>query len=563
MKTKHIILLAAMSLSVAACSDLSYNEVTTQDKDWVLKARAAGVERLVTNVYSYLDYDYGNNYSGAMRASATDESEYVWPTNDIHTFYDGSWSAINHNSNSWNNYYNAIRAANFFLEEATRLDFSEFKHNPDYADFMKKYAIFPHEVRFLRAYYYFMLVREYGDVPYIDMLTPSEANKVSRTDYKTIFEYIVKECDYIVERLPVRYDDSEDPIPGKETGRITKACALALKARVLLYYASPLFNPGDNTLWERAAQANLAVIESCTTWKYSLGNYRDIWGTDKAYKNAEFILRRPIGNTSSVEGYNYPISVENGKSGNCPTQNLVDAYQMQASGLLWNEAASGYDATKPYEGRDPRFRMTVVVNGDKNWPNYNGTPIETFVGGNSGQPLNGATTTGYYLKKHLDPSVDLRPNSAKQTQHTWAIFRLGEFYLNYAEAVYKVKGSAEAKDATYRLSANEAVNAVRSRADVMMPAFTGETNFEANLMRERMVELAFEGHRYWDVRRWKKGADFFSSITRMEITKESVSGALQYRRVERPRKWEDRMYFSPIPDSERRKNPNLRQNTGW
>lgn len=124
-------------------------------------------------------------------------------------------------------------------------------------------------------------------------------------------------------------------------------------------------------------------------------------------------------------------------------------------------------------------------------------------------------------------------------------------------------GSADATSAEFVMSASSAVSVVRNREDVIMPPFpTGLSNddFWAKYKRERMVELAFEGHRFWDVRRWKEGS-LLKNILRMEITKNGDS--YTYKRVTKARIWDDKMYLFPIPDVERRKNPKLTQNPGW
>lgn len=164
----------------------------------------------------------------------------------------------------------------------------------------------------------------------------------------------------------------------------------------------------------------------------------------------------------------------------------------------------------------------------------------------------------------MDPTVDLRPGNTNSKRHSWIVFRLGEFYLNYAEAVFNHLGSPYATDATFTLSAVDAVNIVRNRPGVNMPPFPegmSNTAFLDKYKNERMVELAFEGHRFWDVRRWKEG-ERFSSIVIMEITR-NENGTFNYRRVTKQRAWDDKMYFFPIPDNERRINPNLYQNEGW
>jgi len=559
MNRYKILIPVLVAVVFAGCADLEYNEVTIKSKDYVLQSRSGGVEQLVTNVYSYLDYDFGD-FGGAMLSSACDESEYAWSTSSIKTFYNGAWSPINNNSGTWSSSYTGIRAANFFLENATKLTFDDFKYNLDYNSWMKKYSYFQYEVRFLRAYYHFNLAREYGDVPLITKtLTEAEASAVKRTNVQEVFSFIAGECDSILNFLPVNYANNEI----KETGRINKPAVLALKARALLYAASPLFNKNnDNSLYEKAARANKAVIDSCTKWGIVLGTYASLWG-DENFKNKEIILGRRVAASNSFEAYNFPVGVEGGKSGNCPTQSLVDNYELKATGKVWNEPNSGFNAANPYNGLDPRFGFCIVRNDETGWPTYNTNAIETFFGGRNGAPILGATPTGYYLKKYCDKTVDLRPNSSNTKRHGWIIFRLGEFYLNYAEALYYWKNKNNTyTDAEFTLSPLDAVNKVRARSDVGMPAIPASDNFEARLRRERMVELAFENHRFWDVRRWKIGSQTQSSIVLMNITK-NANNELVFTRVLKPRVWDEKMNLFPIPDVEIRKNPNLTQNPGW
>ena len=562
MKQKRILFgLACMSLMVS-CADLDYHEYTTYDKNYVFTDfdRTAGV---VTDIYSFLDSDIPTD--GSL-CSACDESEYAWSWSSVFGYTDGRWSPSNPYSR-WD--FAGIRRANFFLTEYVNADFSELKYDKDYEAEMKRFNRYPYEVRFLRAYFYFNLARAYGDVPLITkVLTEDEANQVTRTPVADVFDFIVKECDAILEadQLPVRYSDLVgDAANGSSTdgGRVTKQAVMALKARTLLYWASPLFTKENNSdLWRQAAQANKDVIDFCTANGISLGKYSEIWGTNN-WQAGEMIFVRRVGDMNWPETTNFPVGMENGNSGNCPTQTLIDAYEMQATGLAWDEPGSGYDQTDPYAGRDPRLAMTIAVNGDK-WPDTNPNPLETYQGGRNGLPLAGATPTGYYLKKYLDKTIDISTSTGSgSTRHNWVTYRLGEFYLNYAEAVFNYLGSADATDATFTMSAVDAVNVVRSRSDVNMPGFpTGLSNdeFTEKYRRERMVELAFEGHRFWDVRRWKDGASQ-RSIIEMQITKNG--DRYTYNRVPKSRYWDDKMYLFPIPDSEIRKNPNLTQNPGW
>lgn len=560
MKLKNILFgLACMSF-MTSCADLDYREYTTYDKSYVFTdfGRTGAV---VTNIYSYLDSDLPAD--GSL-CSACDESEYAWSWSTVLGYTDGRWSSTNAYSR-WS--FEGIRKANFFLEESVNADFSELRFDKNYEAEMKRFNRYQYEVRFLRAYFYFNLARAYGDVPLITkVLTEEEANQVSRTPVAEVFDFIVKECDDIADELPVDYTKLENDAANgtsPETGRITKQAVLALKARTLLYWASPLFNEdNDPTLWQRAAQASKDVLDFCDANNIQLGKYSEIWGTEN-YKAKEMIFVRRIGDTNSPETTNFPVGMENGNSGNCPSQTLVDAYEMQATGKAWNEEGSGYDANNPYSGRDPRLGMTIAVNGDK-WPDTNPNPLETYTGGRNALPIAGATPTGYYLKKYLDSTTDISSSTGSGgKRHSWVTFRLGEFYLNYAEAVFNYLGSADATDAVFTMSPVEAVNKVRNREDVKMPDFPSGMSadeFIQKYRRERMVELAFEGHRFWDVRRWKDG-DSQKNIIEMQITKNGDN--YTYKRVTKSRYWNDKMYLFPIPDSEMRKNPNLTQNPGW
>ena len=352
-----------------------------------------------------------------------------------------------------------------------------------------------------------------------------------------------------------------------------KRTVLALKARTALYAASPLFNShqegsqGYKELWYRAAKTNKELIETCEDAGMRLiDDYENLWDA-KSYSIAidELIFGcRAIRATNSFEKYNFPVGLENCRGGNCPTQTLVDAYELKDGGERPDKKAD-YDKNKPYyEGRDPRFEKTIAKNGDTKWPNWNETALETYQGGANAEPLSGGTPTGYYLKKYCQTSINTTTAKPTTDNHTWIIYRLGEFYLNYAEALFKYLGTAYATNNEFPIPANEMVSKTRRRTKVNMPKFPAGLDNKLwweKYQNERMVELAFEGHRFWDVRRWKEGDKHFSSIDAMKIYKSGDS--YSYRRVTVNRQWDDKMYFFPIPQSEKAKNPNLTQNPGW
>lgn len=554
MKLKNICFGIVCTVALVGCTDkMDYHEYTNYGKEYVFSdfGRTAA---FVNNIYSYLDYDLLGTTS---LASACDEAEMALNYSNVLDYTNGNWTALNPKS-QWN-YYTPIRAANYFLENGLNLEFSDLILNQDYEAQMKRYGRYQYEVRLLRAYYYFLLVRAYGDVPFTTkVLTEAEANSLERTPASQVFDFIISECDAVAPQLPVDYSKLDNDAAGgtnPEAGRVTRGAALALKARASLYCASKLFNDSENRdLYKRAATASLDVINYCGENNITLGKYTDLWGADN-WKASEMIFVRRVGDTDDPERTNFPIGMENAKSGNCPTQTLVDAYEMKNGGEP--------NQKDPYTGRDPRFAMTIAVNGDK-WPNTNPNPLEIYTGGRDAAPVPYATPTGYYVKKYVDGATDISAStSSGGKRHSWITFRLGEFLLNYAEATFKYFGSADIKDAELTMTAREAVNKVRKRTGVDMPDFPegmSSSDFWGRYKNERMVELAFEGHRFWDVRRWKEGG--FTSIGRMLITKNS-DDSFTYTRSIKALVWDDKMYFYPIPDSEIRKNPNLKQNPGW
>lgn len=556
--------LSMAAVAIVSCADLNYNEASSRDEEWTYNSPINGVKALVYDVYAQMSSEFKDDLygMGAMIASASDEAEFSQSISPIHNYYNGGWNPSNPFRDTWDRSYRAISQIHMYLERIHKIDLTDYEYAPDYQNMVQQFELFPYELRFLRAYFYFELVRAYGDVPLVTTtLTNEQANNVERTPANEVFKFIIDELDAVAEYLPVSYND----IPGQEIGRATRGAALALKARALLYQASPLFNSsGNKELWKKAAAANKVIIDNAQRWGYKLSSYANLWGHD-TFTNPEFIFVLGTQASNTFEQNNYPVGVENGNSGNCPTQALVDAYEYQADGQTFKEKHSGnVDVTteNPYDGLDPRFELTIVKNGDL-WPTNTAQQIiiETYQNGFNGAPKYGATPTGYYLKKFVDGNCITTTNNQTSTRHNWIVMRLAEIYLNYAEAMYNYYGNAD-EQGEFGMSANEAINVLRNRPDIMMPEFKGNNGFEERYMRERMVELAFEGHRFWDVRRWKKGADNFRNVSVAEF-KLNDNGHLILNRANKPRQWDEKYYFYPIPQSEIQTNPHLKQNPNW
>ncbi len=559
MKINKLFLYALPAVfSLSSCVDLEYHEVSLRDEDWTYEFFNDGVKNMVWDVYAQISNGEMTD-STRFLASATDEAQYALEIGGINNYFNGGWSAANPMPNTWNKSYTALAEIHTLLEKFDKIDLEEWKYNDNYEIWAQQKENFPYELRFLRAYFYFELFKTYGDVPLVTTtLTNGQANNVERVPADKIVKFIVDEIDDIAKYLPVNYASE----PYAEIGRATRAAAYALKARTLLYAASPLFNPtNDKAKWAAAAEASKYVIDHAADWGLSLSPYAELWG-DNAFFNKELIFGLGHDPSNAFEMANYPIGVENGHSGNCPTQSLVDAYEYQDNGETFGQRNAGSTVdltTNPYEGLDPRFALTVVKNGDE-WPS-NGSQkkvIETFEGGFNAAPKYGATPTGYYLRKYVDGTCVTTTDNQVKRHHTWILMRLGEFYLDFAEAAFNATGSAN--DNTFGMTANEAINVLRNRKDIQMPNFKEDGDaWVERYERERLVELAFENHRFWDVRRWMKGAQYFKNVTVAKITDNGNT----LTRETKARNWDEKYNLFPIPQSELLKNNKLTQNKGW
>ncbi|MCR5408772.1 MAG: RagB/SusD family nutrient uptake outer membrane protein, partial [Bacteroidales bacterium] len=408
MKLNKISLFILACVIPASCVDLNYTEQNTRDEAWTYEYFAEGIKNMVFDVYAQVYNDEFESNSAYFLAGATDEAQYALETGAVCNYTNGGWSAANPYSRTWTKCYTGIADVCMYLEKIYQADLTEWQYNSGYSTWQQQMELFPYELRFLRAYFYFELLRAYGDVPLvISTLTNAEANSISRAPASEIVDFIVNELDAIAPYLPISYLTE----PGAEVGRATRIAAFALKARTLLYAASPLFNDPtsssyDATKWAKAAEACKVILDNASTWGLSLSAYGSLWGHD-AFFNPEIIFGIGRGESNSFEMANYPVGVENGSSGNCPTQSFVDQYEYKNNGQTFGQRNPGVIdlSTNPYDGLDPRFALTVVKNGDE-WPT-NGAQkkaIETYIGGYNASPKYGATPTGYYLRKYVDGS---------------------------------------------------------------------------------------------------------------------------------------------------------------
>lgn len=560
MKRKDILIIISavlVSVAVQSCSFLDFDETsglrTKEDQYRYFNS----TEQMLTNVYSYMPKDLGA-VSGAMRDCACDDAEYGNSGSPVQYFTNGSWSAVNTVDDAWNLYY-GIRAANSFIEEVAKTDFSRYEHDVQYANWMKKLAYFPYEARVLRAHYFFELARRYGDIAMpLAVLDKEGANSIVKTSFDDVVEFIVSECDECAPMLPDSYADQ----PGAQIGRVTKGFAMAVKSKALLYAASPLHNEtGDVEKWKRSAKAALDIIRSGI---YSL----DPDGCVNDISSPEIVMMVIGGDSQDFELMNFPIRFTEGKrtgpTATFPSQNLVDAFEtingaaVKLTDAGWVSDDPQFDPQKPYDNRDPRFYRTVLANG----MTFKDSEIEVFEGGaDHAEVTAGGSPTGYFLRKYIQETTSFVPDKTVTNKHHWVVYRYAETLLAYAESMVNAFGSPDYSDSEYPYPALWALNQVRSNAG--MPE-TDADDFRNKLINEWRVEFAFEDHRFWDVRRWKIGDETQRELVAVSIRKDADGTLNFYRQVYENRKWTDRMYFYPIPQSELFKNRNLYpQNLGW
>ena len=484
-------------------------------------------------------------------ATVSDECQQTSPSSEALYFNRGVINeSVNPLFTRYQDCYEGIRAANFFLDYvadgkgeallALNRDIVTDEYN--YKRDVQSLNWFIAEAHIAKAYYYSELIRMFGGVPIVENFDPSTEELVSRSSYDACVEYIVEEIDNWKNSLALNWDEYVD-----REGRFTYGVALAIKARTLLYAASPLNNPdNDRTRWEEALKAAGDVINS---GMYSLAPDYDMFSGEDPLSSPEaiYIVRTYV--SSDPEKANYPISTPGGQSGACPTQNIVDAY----------EYVDTPDERNPYLNRDPRFYASIVYNGAE----WNGRIIAEGPSETDDMANTNASRTGYYLRKFLTDELNLEQDQT--AQHNWIAYRYAEVLLNYAEAANELYGP-DVVPTGQQLSARQALQMVRDRASTSLPQVTASSTdeFREVLKHERQVELAFEDHRYWDLLRWKDAEDVLNRpVQGVRISK--VNGVYSYTVVDvAERKFNEANYRLPFLRSEiENSKGTLVQNPGY
>jgi len=541
-----LVILVACSGCKKDYLSFDYTDGSIREADvWASDRNARG---FLNTTYAGLINGYNFDGDGALLASASDEAVNSNFNSRVNIINNGTWGPLRTIDDQYSNMYTYLRRTNLFLENSTTSAITPATDVPKLKG----------EAYFLRAMYHFELMKRYGAIILATHSYETTADlDVPRNTVDQAVARITADCDEAVKVLPA----SQSDWGAADKGRATAGAALGLKSRVLLYAASPLYNPsGDPAKWASAAAAAKQLIDLNKNSLLTLAQLANGWDFSTAASNysPEVIFATNVSATNTIESNNAPISYE-GKGRTNPTQELVDAFEMKASGKPIMAAGSGYSATAPYSttgatARDPRLALFIIYDGQ----NFKSKTVETFTGGKDNVPTNtNNTKTGYYMRKFLSENAAWATGAtAVNRNRPWIFFRYAEILLNYAEALNEVNGPVT-DVYTY-------VNQIRTRAGMPgLPAGLSQAEMRDRIQNERRVELCFEGHRFFDVRRWKKGTDFLNKpVTGMQIIKAGTTLTYTPFTVEN-RTFTDKNYFFPIPQTELNKTSKLTQNPGY
>jgi len=538
------------SLLFTACDDDFLNVPSTDLSDDLVWQDPVLAEAFIVDLYNGIrltekeqsrdegSVGFQRGLHWALWSSVTDETIY---SNDDETYLvqrgQLSPGLFGFTSTAWGRSYRGIRDANLALSKLDGLEFTEER---------RQYLMA--EIRFIRAWRYFILLKGFGGVPIIgDVVSEIGGDYTEFYERKSIGEtidYIINELDYSIANLPDRFNGDWD------RGRATEEVAMALKSRVLLYAASPLFSESDNQAnWQAAANA----AEDVMGLGYELVDNLD---ADPAENYRKLFIEPPTNEDIFIREFNitsWTIPIERmnapngygGWGGNCPMQNFVDDFEM-ANGMPIDAPGSGYDNQDPYVNRDPRFYASVLYNGAE----YRGRQVQTFIPGGLDSPDGpenwNTSPTGYYMRKFFNEDIALDDWNNMGTTTPWRYIRYAEILLNYAEAQNEANGPDQ--------SVYDAVNAVRNRAGMPdLPAGLDKMQMRERIRNERRVELAFEEHRYFDVRRWKIAMETENEPAGRVVIYKAENGILTYDYTQEAlsgKMFMDQHYWFPIPENE-------------
>jgi len=582
LKKKFAFIGLIIILVLSSCNDYEKYPIEQYTIDYVFST----TDSLGVNAKGYLDAIYAIMYNGHNRVggdyldAATDDAlSSSLKESSVQNLFSGGYTSISliGGEMEWGRYYAGIRKANTLINHIDVVPLMKtFKNNVEDSIPLKR--AWKAETRFLRAYFYFELIKRYGGVPIVSE-TPYKLGddlEIPRNTFGQCIDYIVSELDTIKDSLrsiPIADVNSDGHV-------VTQEAAMALKCRVLLYAASPLFNERpiatdkdaqkplvgyesyDVERWKRAADAAKQFIDAYPYFSLSINSSTVFLNDYGMNNNKEVIFFRQGSKNTQIEYNNGPLGFSGNNLGlgrTSPTQNLVDAFPMK-DGKAINDPTSKYtySLSDMYKNRDPRLEQTVLHNGSK-WLN---TVLETFEGGaNNPAGATQKTKTSYYLRKFMG-GFESQASYAEQL-HNWVMFRYPELLLNYAEAINEYAGPSEPvykvlKDLRKRDKIEAGTNAMYGLNPSM-----NKDEMRVAIQNERRIEMAFEEQRYWDIRRWRIAEEIFTKpLQGLSIVKDGATLNFNVITVASTN-FETKRYLYPIPYSEVVKNSKMIQNPKW
>lgn len=553
-------ILFLLVFSTTSCVDFLERAPGDNMTEGELFSKIETAERYLNNAYVYLpDFQCNTeDLTGRYKlGGATDEigfqqaSGYQASPFDINT---GSWNPTQMPlERNWRDYYGCIRRCNMFIK-----NYELIPEDLSTGGASNRRERLLGEAYGLRGYYYFLLFKQWGGVPIItDVLDPGKVESIvgiKRASAEETLQQVLDDMDKAIEYLPAKHDDAN-------FGRFTSLVATVVKSQVKLYWASKYWNRNnDIERWNEAAEYagealrmalktghilslsysslfNKAGIEPEVIWTKNSEHYECYWWD---------MYAMPLGyNAFNVDG---------------PLQEIVDIFEMKATGKVpvlgytadnkqIVDETSGYDPQHPWTGREDRFYSSILYHGAI----LQGRQIDISTNGKDNINIGSIIRTNYFTNKYLDQNHNLVTH-ASWTYRRFAIIRTAELYLNYAEALNEAGGPT---NMVYEL-----INTIRTRANcIELPAGLNQDQMRERIRHERKVELVFENHRFWDVRRWMIAEVVDNKTVHRVMVDEdgNITYPVFQNRVFNPEKH----YLFPIPQKELDKNRALEQNPGW
>jgi hypothetical protein len=486
----------------------------------------------------------------------------------------------------WEYAWYGIRKANLALEKIDEPGL--FEGTDEEKNLIKGQALF------FRAWFYFEISRFWGGMPYVTrVLSPTESlvtDEFKRLNFQETALKMADDFRAAADLLPNHWDESVagQATKGHNRDRINKFHALGYLGKALLYAASPMINEeatGQNVFNAELAAKSAQAFGELLTLADQTGTYKlQTWATwtDNFVKTnnlrpggTECIMLPIIYDRTRVRwsaiGATVPSSfgLNSGSDADVPTHNYVQNYGM-ANGLPITDPASGYNPNDPWTGREPRFYKDIVIDGEKWWSTAGPDQFaQLYNGGRHRSQINPPSVTGYYQKKFNGMGPNFSSSIANGIQEYVPYLRLADVYLMYAEAVnFMPNGGPQATSGNYTLTAEQAMNVIRNRAQLpnLLSRYTANKDvFFEEIVRERAVELAFEGNRFCDLRRWNRNGDpRYLNKTAIDFDRGQNGKPINIReRVVVKRVAEKKHNWLPIQVKFTKIYPGFPQNPGW